>query len=145
MRSVTTREFMAGVAIAQQFGRPYTPTDQAWIESLFGHIKAEWPHLEHIQDPGELEIELERVRVQYNSVRLHESLGYVTPDDELEGRGEGIRQARVWSVARQFVPAVVRVNVGRSPGCRGVAVPRFIAPAEARVVAAQVELLKGTF
>jgi putative transposase len=95
MRSVTTREFMAGVAIAQQFGRPYTPTDQAWIESLFGHIKAEWPHLEHIRDPGELEIELERVRLEYNSVRLHESLGYVTPDDEHEGRGEGIRQARV--------------------------------------------------
>jgi hypothetical protein len=63
----------------------------------------------------------------------------------LEADPDGIRQARVWSVARQFVPAVVRVNVGRSPGCRGVAVPRFIAPAEARVVAAQVELLKGTF
>jgi putative transposase len=25
MRSVTTRELMAGVAIAQQFGRPHTP------------------------------------------------------------------------------------------------------------------------
>jgi hypothetical protein len=22
-----------------------TPTDQAWIESLFGDVKAEWPHL----------------------------------------------------------------------------------------------------
>ena len=95
MRSVTTREFMAGVAIAQQFGRPYTPTDQAWIESLFGHIKGEWPHLEHIKDPGELEVELEQVRHQYNLVRLHESLGYVTPDDEHEGRGEGIRRARL--------------------------------------------------
>ena len=29
MRSVTTREFMAGVAIARQFGRPGTPTGQA--------------------------------------------------------------------------------------------------------------------
>jgi putative transposase len=54
MRSVSTREFMAGVAIAQQFGRPHTPQDQAWIETLFGHVKGEWPHLEKIRDPGEL-------------------------------------------------------------------------------------------
>jgi transposase InsO family protein len=43
MTSGTTREFMAMCAIAQHFGRPGTPTDQAWIESLFGHVKAEWP------------------------------------------------------------------------------------------------------
>ena len=94
MRSVTTREFMAGVAIAQQFGRPGTPTDQAWIETLFGHVKGEWPHLEKIRDPGELDAELDRVRHEYNTVRLHAAIGYVTPDDEHEGRGEAIRQAR---------------------------------------------------
>jgi putative transposase len=94
MRSVTTREFMAGVAIAQQFGRPGTPTDQAWIETLFGHVKGEWPHLEKIRDSGELDAELERVRHEYNTVRLHAAIGYVTPDDEHEGRGDTIRQAR---------------------------------------------------
>jgi putative transposase len=94
MRSHTTREFLAGVAIATQFGRPGVPQDQAWIETLFGHIKGEWPHLEQIRDPGELEAELERVRLEYNTVRLHAAIGYVTPDDEHEGRGEGIRQKR---------------------------------------------------
>jgi putative transposase len=94
MRSHTTREFLAGVAIAQQFGRPHTPEDQAWIETLFGHVKGEWPHLERIRDPGELTLELDRVRTEYNTVRLHAGIGYVTPDDEHEGRGEGIRQAR---------------------------------------------------
>ena len=94
MRSVSTREFLAGVAIAQQFGRPHTPEDQAWIETLFGHVKGEWPHLEKISDPGELERELDLRRVEYNSVRLHAGVGYVTPDDEHTGRGEGIRQAR---------------------------------------------------
>ena len=38
MTSGSTREFMAMCAIAQHFGRPGTPTDQAWIESLFGHV-----------------------------------------------------------------------------------------------------------
>ena len=34
MTSGSTREFLALCAIAQHFGRPGTPTDQAWIESL---------------------------------------------------------------------------------------------------------------
>jgi putative transposase len=94
MRSHSTREFLAGVHIAQHFGRPHTPTDQAWIETLFGHVKGEWPHLEKITDPGDLEAELDRVRIEYNQVRLHASIGYVTPDDEHEGRGDAIRQRR---------------------------------------------------
>ena len=68
--------------------------DQAWIESFFGHVKGEWPHLETITDPIVLEAELARVGTEYNTVRLHEAIGYVTPDDEHSGRGEAIRQAR---------------------------------------------------
>ncbi len=45
MIATNTRAFMAMVAIAQHFGRPSTPTDQAWIESLNGTIKYDWPHL----------------------------------------------------------------------------------------------------
>lgn len=100
MRSHTTREFFAGVAIAQQFGRPGTPTDQAWIETLFGHVKNEWPHLEKIRHPGELEAELELRRHEYNTVRLHAAIGYVTPDDEHEGRGDAIRAQRRDGLAR---------------------------------------------
>ncbi len=94
MRSHTTREFLAGVHIAQHFGRPHTPTDQAWIETLFGNVKGEWPHLETITDPAVLEAELDTVRTQYNTVTLHAAIGYVTPDDDHEGRGEGYRQRR---------------------------------------------------
>jgi putative transposase len=94
MTSCSTREFMAMCAIAQHFGRPGTPTDQAWIESLFSHIKAEWPHLDRIQDPAVLRAELADVRRQYNTIRLHAGIGYVTPDDEHEGRGPRIRGAR---------------------------------------------------
>src|SRR5699024_5952964 len=91
MRTHTTRELLAGVAIARHFGRPGVPQDQAWIETLFGHIKGEWPHLEKIRDAGELATELDHVRTQYNTIRLHAALDYVTPDDEHTGRGDAIR------------------------------------------------------
>ena len=94
MTAHDTRAFMALMAIVQHHGRPGVPQDQAWIESFFGHIKCEWPHLEAITDPALLETELARVRTEYNCVRLHEAIGYVTPDDEHAGRGEAIRQAR---------------------------------------------------
>ena len=94
MISKNTRTFMTLLAIAQHFGRPSTPTDQAWIESLNGTIKIEWPHLLAITDPATLRAELDLIQVRYNSVRLHQGIGYVTPNDEHEGRGETIRQAR---------------------------------------------------
>ena len=94
MRAGTTREFLAMCSIASRFGRPGTPTDQAWIETLFGHVKTEWPHLEKITDPNTLRAELDIARHDYNTRRLHASLGYVTPDDEHQGRGDTIRQAR---------------------------------------------------
>ena len=76
MTSGSTREFMALCAIAQHFGRPGTPTDQAWIESLNGHLKAEYPHLLAIRDPATLRAELAIVREHYNTVRLHQGVGY---------------------------------------------------------------------
>jgi transposase InsO family protein len=94
MTSGSTREFMALCAIAQHFGRPGTPTDQAWIESLNGHLKLEYPHLLAIRDPATLRAELATVREHYCGVRLHEGIGYVTPNDEHEGRGGAIRKAR---------------------------------------------------
>jgi transposase InsO family protein len=94
MRSHSTKEFMAACAIMQRFGRPGTPTDQAWIESLFGHIKSDWPPLEQIRDPGQLALELDTVRAKYNTVRLQAGIGYVTPDDEHHGHGDAIRQRR---------------------------------------------------
>lgn len=94
MRSDETRAFMALVTIGQHFGRPSTPTDQAWIETLWGHVKAENPHLLALTEPDVLAAELDRARRHYNAVRLHEAVGYVTPNDEHEGRGNKIRQAR---------------------------------------------------
>jgi putative transposase len=95
MTSKATALFMASVRIARHFGRPGTPNDQAWVESFFGHIKDEHPHLDLISDLGDLEAELDRIRVQYNTIRLHQGIGYVTPEDEHYGCGQAVRDARV--------------------------------------------------
>jgi putative transposase len=94
MVSGTTREWMALHSLAMHIGRPGIPTDQAHIESFFGHVKTEWPDLEAIRDPADLEAALEQRRIEYNTIRLHAGIGYVTPDDEHEGRGAQIRKRR---------------------------------------------------
>jgi hypothetical protein len=94
MTSSKTAQFMAIARIAQHFARPSTPNDQAWIESFFGHLKAEHPYLDTITDPADLRAELDLRREHYNTVRLHEGIGYVTPDDEHHRRGPAIRKAR---------------------------------------------------
>ena len=95
-----TRQFMALMTIAQHHGRPGTPTDQAHIESFFSHLKGDWPHLTAITDPAALDTELARIRNEYNTVRLHAAIGYVTPDDEHHGRGPRIRRARLAGLKR---------------------------------------------
>jgi len=94
MKAGDTKTFMALMAIIQHHGRPGTPTDQAPIESFFGHLKREYPHLLDIDDPAVLDVELDRIRLEWNTVRLHQGIGYVTPDDEHHGRGPAIRRAR---------------------------------------------------
>jgi putative transposase len=100
MTAADTRAFMAAMTIAQHHGRPGTPTDQAHVESFFGHLKGDWPHLTNIADPAILDRELARIRRDYNTVRLHAAIGYVTPDDEHHGRGPAIRRARAAGLAR---------------------------------------------
>ena len=104
-RAGTTREFWALCSIAAHFGRPGTPTDQALIETLFGHVKTEWPHLEKITDPNTLRTELDIARTDYNTPRLHASLGYVTPDDEHQGRGDTIAKPDETASPRPAAPA----------------------------------------
>ena len=100
MTAIDTRKFMALMAITQHHGRPGTPTDQAHIESFFSHLKGDWPHLTTIRDPAVLDSELGRIRREYNTIRLHAGVGYVTPDDEHHGRGPRIRRARAAGMRR---------------------------------------------
>jgi len=114
MTAVDTRQFMALMAIAQHHGRPGTPTDQAHVESFFSHLKGDWPTLTEIRDPAVLDSELARIRGEYNTVRLHASIGYVTPDDEHHGRGPGIRRARAAGLKRARAQRI-KHNRARKP------------------------------
>jgi putative transposase len=114
MTAIDTRQFMALMAIAQHHGRPGTPTDQAHVESFFSHLKGDWPTLTEIRDPAALDSELARIRSEYNTVRLHASIGYVTPDDEHHGRGPGIRRARAAGLKRARAQRI-KHNRARKP------------------------------
>ena len=114
MTAIDTRQFMALMAITQHHGRPGTPTDQAHIESFFSHLKGDWPHLTEIRDPAALDTELARIRTEYNTVRLHASIGYVTPDDEHHGRGPAIRRARAAGMRRARAERIKQNRASKS-------------------------------
>jgi len=114
MTALDTRKFMALMAITQHHGRPGTPTDQAHIESFFSHLKGDWPHLTEITDPAVLDAELARVRTDYNTRRLHASIGYVTPDDEHHGRGPRIRRARAAGMRRARARRIAENRASKS-------------------------------
>ena len=93
------------------------PESLHWIESLFGHLKIEQPHLELIEDIDVLRAELETQRERYNTIRLHAGIGYVTPDQEHRGEGDTIRAARRDGLAqaRQRRIAYHRNHPSRGP------------------------------
>ena len=115
MTAIDTRQFMALMAIAQHHGRPGTPTDQAHVESFFSHLKGDWPHLLSITNPAALDTELARIRGEYNTVRLHAGIGYVTPDDEHHGRGPQIRRARAAGLKRARADRIKHNRTRRRP------------------------------
>ncbi len=114
MTAIDTRAFMALMTIAQHHGRPGTPTDQAHVESFFSHLKGDWPHLTGLRDPAALDAELARIRTEYNTVRLHASIGYVTPDDEHHGRGPEVRRARAAGIRRARAERIKQNRASKS-------------------------------
>ena len=79
--------------IRLEFTRPYTPDDNAWIETFIKYMKyhPECPEgFETVQDVAGWVTKFQRL---YNN-HPHSSLGYVRPNDEHEGLGNAIRQQR---------------------------------------------------
>lgn len=91
MRSHTTREFMAACAIMPL--RPPVHAERPGLDRMAvlpceGRVGG----AVRIRDRGELTLELERARAEYNTLRLHAGSGYVTSDVEHHARGGQLRQ-----------------------------------------------------
>lgn len=79
--------------IRLEFARPYTPDDNAWIESLIKYMKyhPECPEsFETVRDVADWVAKFQKL---YND-HPHSSLGYVCPNDEHAGMGNMIRERR---------------------------------------------------
>ncbi len=94
MKGAKTRLHLIGKHnISLEFARPYTPDDNAWIETFIKYMKyhPECPEgFETVQDVADWVGKFQRL---YNN-HPHSSLGYVRPNDEHDGLGNAIRQQR---------------------------------------------------
>ena len=102
MRSGSTREFMALHAIATHYGPPRDADRSGPHRVAVRPRQVRMAVPVRAKGPGRPIMRARRrTRVQqYNRVRLHAGISYVTPDDEHEGRGPAIRQARRAGLAR---------------------------------------------
>lgn len=103
--------------------------DRAWIESLLGHVKVEWPRLEHIRRDGAgLAAELVRAREHDNTVRLSATVGSSPRRDEHEGRDELIRQDRSDGLARAQTNRIDHLRHRQEPNHDHAPLARDIQP-----------------
>lgn len=130
MKGATFLATMDDLGITKSFSRPRVSDDNAFIESLFRHLK----YVPRFPSRGFASLTTARAWVEefvywYNHVHLHSTIGYVTPDDRHHGRDLAILAARKqlyeaeqqknprrWSgsVRKWHRPAVVTLNPERS-------------------------------
>jgi putative transposase len=87
------REYLSEKDIAHTRGQPYHPQTQGKIERYHRTMK-NLVTLQNYYAPWELEREIDRFVLWYNTERYHESLENLTPEDVYRGRGRDILTAR---------------------------------------------------
>lgn len=115
MTSRSTRAFFFDLGVVQSFSRPRTPTDNGAAESWMATLKCErlYDADTAAMTPDEVESMIDRFITYYNEVRLHQSLGYVTPVERHEGRHTAIITARVEGMQRARVARMVANRRGQ--------------------------------
>jgi len=76
-----------------EFARPYTPDDNAWIETFIKYMKYHLECPESFETVQDVTDWVAKFQILYND-HPHSSLGYVRPNEEHEGLGNAIRQRR---------------------------------------------------
>jgi len=94
MRAKSMKAFFRDLGIAQLFCRPHTPDDNAEMEAFFATLKCEKLYEDSHDNPGEAEAEIAWFIDFYNRERLHQGIGFVTPQERHEGRDVQLREER---------------------------------------------------
>lgn len=76
-----------------EFARPYTPDDNAWIESFIKYMKYHPECPDSFETAQDVIDWVAKFKTLYND-HPHSSLGYVRPNEEHVGLGNAIRQTR---------------------------------------------------
>lgn len=100
MKSKTAKEYFRDIGIAQDHSRPHTPNDNAHAEAVIATAKCEYLYLGDFENIYEAQDALENLVDHYNNVRLHQGIGYVTPQVKHMGLEEVAFEARRRSLAR---------------------------------------------
>ena len=107
MKGATFLATMEHLGITKSFSRPRVSDDNAFIESLFRHLK----YVPGFPSAGFASLEAAQAWVEkfvhwYNHEHLHSSIGYVTPDDRHHGRDIAIlaKRERLYANAQKKNP-----------------------------------------
>lgn len=118
MRAKSIRQFFKDLGIVQEFSRYQTPEDNALMEVWFKTIKYEKLYQEEVEDACQIRERVEGFIDYYNNERLHQGIGYVTPQQKHSGEDIKIlaeRQKRKEEACRK------RLEINRHKGKRNFA------------------------
>lgn len=139
MKSKTTREYFNEIGITQDHSRPHTPNDNAHAEAVIATAKCEYLYLGEFANIYEVADALADLVDHYNNVRLHQGIGYVTPQVKHMGLEEVVFEARGRSLARAREERI-QYNKGRQDSGSG---KEWSAGQEAETVTHMEPILSG--
>lgn len=85
MKAKSIRQFFKDLGIVQEFSRCQTPEDNALMEVWFKTLKYEKLYREETENPVQTRETVEGFIDFYNNERLHQGIGYVTPQQKHSG------------------------------------------------------------
>lgn len=101
MKAKSLRQFFKELGIKHLRGGYRTPEDNGIIEVFFKTLKYEHIYIrEEYQNPLEAQRDIARFIDHYNNQRLHQGIGFVTPNDKHIGLAENIYRARKEALKR---------------------------------------------
>ena len=107
------------------FIRPGKPVENAYIESFNGRFRDECLNENWFMSLDHARRIIEEWRMDYNTARPHSSLGYLTPEEFIDGKVKNFPQACLWKRDQLTLDTLIysgTINGGRS-------VKHHIAPA----------------